>query len=65
MFENRSVGRSEGDAVASALFRAGRVASRSFKYHRPRGLYCCGQGWLGLTPKSNNLKNEPAQPLVR
>ena len=32
---------SAGETVASALYRAGvRVFSRSFKYHRPRGLYC-------------------------
>jgi sarcosine oxidase subunit alpha len=32
----------EGDTVASAAFAAGkRVFSRSFKYHRPRGLLCC------------------------
>ena len=32
----------EGDTLASAAFAAGkRVFSRSFKYHRPRGLYCC------------------------
>ena len=32
----------EGDSVASALFGEGqRVFSRSFKYHRPRGLLCC------------------------
>ena len=32
----------EGDTVASALFGEGqRVFSRSFKYHRPRGLLCC------------------------
>ena len=32
----------EGDTVASALFGEGqRVFSRSFKYHRPRGLVCC------------------------
>ena len=31
-----------GDTVASALTAAGvRVLSRSFKYHRPRGLLCC------------------------
>jgi len=29
----------QGDSVASALYRAGvRILSRSFKYHRPRGL---------------------------
>lgn len=32
----------EGDTIASALFAGGRrVFSRSFKYHRPRGLLCC------------------------
>ncbi|MFN0153853.1 MAG: 2Fe-2S iron-sulfur cluster-binding protein [Gaiella sp.] len=31
-----------GDTVGSALFASGRrVFSRSFKYHRPRGLQCC------------------------
>ncbi|MEA2419097.1 MAG: sarcosine oxidase, subunit alpha, partial [Thermoleophilaceae bacterium] len=32
----------EGDTIGSALFAGGRrVFSRSFKYHRPRGLLCC------------------------
>jgi len=32
----------EGDTIASAAFAAAkRVFSRSFKYHRPRGLLCC------------------------
>ena len=32
----------KGDTIASALYDAGvRVFSRSFKYHRPRGLMCC------------------------
>ena len=32
----------QGDTIASAAFAAGkRVFSRSFKYHRPRGLLCC------------------------
>jgi sarcosine oxidase, subunit alpha len=31
-----------GDTVGSALYASGtRIFSRSFKYHRPRGLYCC------------------------
>ncbi len=31
-----------GDTIGSALYAAGRrVFSRSFKYHRPRGLACC------------------------
>src|SRR5262249_61756374 len=32
----------EGDTLGSAVAASGRqVFSRSFKYHRPRGLYCC------------------------
>ncbi len=40
-FEGRRIPIEAGDTVASALYRAGvRIFSRSFKYHRPRGLYC-------------------------
>jgi sarcosine oxidase subunit alpha len=39
-FNGKSVIALEGDTIASALFAAGvRIFSRSFKYHRPRGLY--------------------------
>ena len=39
-FEGQQIPVEPGDSVASALFRAGvRVFSRSFKYHRRRGLY--------------------------
>jgi sarcosine oxidase, subunit alpha len=32
----------EGDTIGSALYSSGqRIFSRSFKYHRPRGLLCC------------------------
>ena len=42
LFDGNPVQAFEGDTVASALFASGRrVFSRSFKYHRPRGLYCC------------------------
>ena len=38
-FDGRRVQGFQGDTVASALYAAGtRVFSRSFKYHRPRGL---------------------------
>jgi sarcosine oxidase subunit alpha len=41
-FEGESVSAFGGDTFGSALFAAGRrVFSRSFKYHRPRGLLCC------------------------
>ena len=41
-FDGATIEGFEGDTIGSALFAAGRrVFSRSFKYHRPRGLYCC------------------------
>jgi len=41
-FEGRPVRGFEGDTIGSALYASGRrVFSRSFKYHRPRGLLCC------------------------
>jgi sarcosine oxidase subunit alpha len=41
-FRGRPVKGFRGDTFGSALFADGqRVFSRSFKYHRPRGLLCC------------------------
>jgi sarcosine oxidase subunit alpha len=41
-FRGKPVEAFEGDTIGSALFASGRrVFSRSFKYHRPRGLVCC------------------------
>jgi sarcosine oxidase subunit alpha len=49
-----------GDTIASALYAAGvRVYSRSFKYHRPRGLLCVS----GRCP--NCLCNVDGTPNVR
>jgi sarcosine oxidase, subunit alpha len=40
-FERRTIWAFEGDTVGSALSAAGvTITSRSFKYHRPRGLHC-------------------------
>jgi sarcosine oxidase, subunit alpha len=40
-FEGRQLPVGDGDTIASVLQRSGvTVLSRSFKYHRPRGLYC-------------------------
>ena len=58
-FDGKPVEAYEGDTIGSALHASGRmVLSRSFKYHRPRGLLCCaGQcpncmvevdGWPGV-----------------
>jgi sarcosine oxidase, subunit alpha len=44
-FAGKPVRAYAGDTIGSALFASGRrVFSRSFKYHRPRGLYCCSGG---------------------
>ena len=41
-FDGRPVSGFAGDTIGSALFAAGvRTFSRSFKYHRRRGLLCC------------------------
>ncbi|MBV9194889.1 MAG: (2Fe-2S)-binding protein [Solirubrobacterales bacterium] len=41
-FDGKTVEGFEGDTVGSALYAAGRrTFSRSFKYHRRRGLMCC------------------------
>jgi sarcosine oxidase, subunit alpha len=41
-FDGRTVEGLEGDTIASALYADGRrTFSRSFKYHRRRGLLCC------------------------
>src|SRR2546428_11201904 len=41
-FEGKPVQAFAGETVAMALFAQGRrIFSRSFKYHRPRGLLCC------------------------
>jgi sarcosine oxidase subunit alpha len=41
-FDGKQVKAVEGDTIGSALYAAGRrTFSRSFKYHRRRGLMCC------------------------
>ena len=42
-FDGKSYFAYEGDTIASALLRNNiRLVGRSFKYHRPRGIYTCG-----------------------
>lgn len=42
-FDGATVGGFAGDTVASALLASGRtLVARSFKYHRPRGIYSAG-----------------------
>ena len=41
-YDGREYTAHPGDTIASALAAAGvKMISRSFKYHRPRGLLCC------------------------
>jgi sarcosine oxidase subunit alpha len=59
-FNGKQIPVREGDTVASALYRAGqRIFTRSFKYHRPRGLLC-GSGHC-----PNCLMNVDGIPNVR
>jgi sarcosine oxidase, subunit alpha len=40
-FEGQSIAAVQGQSIAAALYASGRrIFSRSFKYHRPRGLFC-------------------------
>ena len=59
-FDGQAVEARAGDTVASALYRAGRrIFTRSFKYHRPRGLLCM----VGKCP--NCMMNVDGAPNVR
>ena len=59
-FDGKRYSAHPGDTIASALVAAGvGVFSRSFKYHRPRGLLCCA----GHCP--NCLVQVGAEPSVR
>ena len=59
-FDGKSLNGHDGDTIASALAATGiTVLSRSFKYHRPRGLLCCS----GACP--NCLVQVEKEPNVR
>jgi sarcosine oxidase subunit alpha len=59
-FNGKAVDAQPGDTVASALYRAGRrIFTRSFKYHRARGLLCVS----GRCP--NCMMNVDGMPNVR
>jgi sarcosine oxidase subunit alpha len=59
-FDGQSVEACEGETLGAALHATGRhILSRSFKYHRPRGLLCVA----GRCP--NCLVNVNGQPNVR
>jgi len=59
-FEGRTLQAKHGQSIGAALYAAGvRIFSRSFKYHRPRGLFCVS----GDCP--NCLMNVNGRPNVR
>ena len=50
----------EGDTLASALLANGvHLVGRSFKYHRPRGIYTCGIEEPNALVQIINEHNEP------
>lgn len=60
LFQGHAVEAKDGDTIAAALYRNGqRTFSRSFKYHRPRGLLCVA----GKCP--NCLMNVDGIPNIR
>ena len=43
IFDGKKYSSFKGDTIASALLRNNvKLIARSFKYHRPRGIYTCG-----------------------
>ena len=50
----------QGDTIAAALLRNNvRLIGRSFKYHRPRGIYTCGIEEPNALVQIINENNEP------
>jgi sarcosine oxidase subunit alpha len=57
-FDGRTIEGFEGDTIGSALFASGRrVFSRSFKYHRRRGLLCCSGGCPNCMMRVDGVPN--------
>ncbi|HEX6303480.1 MAG TPA: 2Fe-2S iron-sulfur cluster-binding protein [Anaerolineales bacterium] len=60
-FDGKEYSGFQGDTLASALYRAGvRVFSRSFKYHRPRGLMCVSGACPNCLVNVSGTPNERA-----
>ncbi|HLF16841.1 MAG TPA: (2Fe-2S)-binding protein, partial [Candidatus Thermoplasmatota archaeon] len=60
-FDGQEVPCRPGDTLGSALHRAGvKVLSRSLKYHRPRGLYCCTGSCASCFVDVDGVPNVPA-----
>lgn len=67
-FEGREIAALAGQTIAAGLYAAGvRVFSRSFKYHRPRGLLCLAGDCPNCLMRVDGVPNvrtciEPARP---
>lgn len=67
-FQGRPIHALAGQSIAAALYAAGvRIFTRSFKYHRPRGLFCvsgeCPNCLMEVDGRPNvRTCMEPAQP---
>ncbi len=59
-FDGKTYGGNEGDTIAAALLRNNvKLVGRSFKYHRPRGIYTCGIEEPNALVQIINEHNEP------
>ncbi len=59
-FDGKLIDAYEGDSIASALIRNNvKLVGRSFKYHRPRGIYTCGIEEPNALVQILNEHNEP------
>ena len=60
-FDGKTSQTLEGDTIASALIRNNikLIGKRSFKYHRPRGIYTCGIEGTNALVQILNEHNEP------
>ena len=60
IFDGKPYSAYEGETIASALLRNNiRLIGRSFKYHRPRGIYTCGIEEPNALVQILNEHNEP------
>src|SRR2546428_7916542 len=67
-FQGRTIPAVQGQSIAAALYAAGiRIFTRSFKYHRPRGLFCVSGDCPNCLMQVDGRPNvrpctEPARP---
>ena len=59
-FDGKTFEGNEDDTIAAALLRNNvKLVGRSFKYHRPRGIYTCGIEEPNALVQIINEHNEP------